>query len=293
MKITKRLLPVLLAFVLVFSLSMTALASDTDLTNFTKETNELWTTVVTAGASTTIDVGPANLSYVYTGFSTSTAAANVSWSINFGSALINSYSSAPFQMPGGDWVNRLTVNTNSGVQGTASFHAVNTNAGAQPTATVDMTVAIEPSSVTEDPVLTEVYVVDVSGSPTDVIVDDESVDVYASVADPISSLLNITLGKSSAYQNVPSAMNTLNALLYSSYISTATNPSPGDYATEIDGLSGYWTYAVYDGNGDLEPMSQVISASVFELPASGYTVVWKYGSWSFEDELADEIDSWD
>jgi hypothetical protein len=73
-KTARRISALLIAFVLAFSLAGVALASDTDLTNFTKEPNELWTNVVTAGGSTTIDVGPANLSYVYTGFSSSTAA---------------------------------------------------------------------------------------------------------------------------------------------------------------------------------------------------------------------------
>lgn len=295
---------VVLALMLVFSFSFGVLASDSDLTNFTAAPGTEWTTVIDAGDPATLQAGPANASWSFTGFSTEAAAANVDWTVNAGNALIDSISQDEVQVSPGVWASQVIVDTKSAGYGVISLRAANTNPGASPYATVDLTVLIEATSNVSpvDDVAVEVF--DVHGDSTVYVwADDLTVDKAANggafynipqtaqsfptAATALDTIVDPN-GVGTLYE-VPDFVKAITVSPYNGYISGIT---AFDWLTGVDedlDAAGYvgWNYRIVR-DGAIVPESEVISAAAIPLEA-GDTVHWAYGTFEEAQDYFDAL----
>lgn len=147
------------------------------------------------------------------------------------------------------------------------------------TYTLDLVIAVDREQ-TASAVTADVYLIDASAGGDGLLDYKEAVTVTAPGT--------LTYGKSGAFQKQPTAMNVLDSL---NSDHTIVLSATGEYVTEIDDLQ-YWSYAAYDASGNIVSISQNISAAICVLPTNGYTVVWKYGSYSFANTLSSEVGPW-
>lgn len=307
-----RILTLVLAIALIISMSLPAFAMDGHEVYLSPATGTSYTTMVDATTSTVslevyfsaydATIADASAQWYNTGFNSATDAEAVQWSVPAGgnpNGLISPTISVTSGTVNSLTTSKATVTLNPGVSGVAIVHAEYS-----PSMTLDLVIARDEEEPADASVSTKVYVVDVSGATGNAIVNNANVSVCAPATEA-SSLSGILLDMEGAFQNQATAMGTLDVLLKASNnnITSVTLSDDGSYANAINGLN-YWSYAVYDASGNLVPLSQNISASIFVLPASNYTVVWKYGGWSFASTLNDvigedgnitdgEISSWD
>lgn len=282
-----RILALLFALVMAMSMSLTVFAMDGHEMYLSPAAGTSYTTMVSSGTtSVSLEVDFSaynNGNYYTTGFDSTTQAESVSWMVtNNADGLISGDVSVSSGVVGSLTTSKGTVTLNTGVSGVAIVHAAYNGF------TLDLVIARDAAVVTSEAVAADVYVVDASSDEADIIVDDESVSVYAPSTGRSSGLLT---GKSAAFQNLPTVMETLGALRRSGSLSSVQLSADGSYVSEIDD-NYYWGYAVYTPDGALLDLSQNISASILTLPANGYTVVWKCGVWSFASTLSTEIASW-
>lgn len=284
-----RILSLVLAIALIMSLSLTAFALDGHEMYMSPAAGTSYTTMVDAATNTVnLEVfftAYNDGNYYNTGFDSDEQAAAVTWTVsNNDAGLVNGDVAVSAGSNNGYKTSKGTVTLNTGVSGVAVIHADHKGL------TLDLVIARDAASKSSTAIKTNVYVVDVSGTTGNAITNNASVSVYAP-ATGNRTLSGILLGKEAAFQNQATAMGTLDVLLKASNnnITSVTLSDDGSYANAINGLY-YWSYAVYDASGNLVPLSQNISASIFVLPASGYTVVWKYGGWSFASILNDVTD---
>lgn len=281
-----RILGLLLALVMVMSTSLAAFAMDGNEVYLSPASGTSYTTMVSSGTtSVSLEVdftAYSGGSYYTTGFDDTTQAASVSWTVsNNTDGLINGGVSVSSGTVNSLITSKGTVSLNTGVSGVAIVHAAYNGL------TLDLVIARDAASVASE-VDTNAYVVDLSSGTANLIVNNQSVSVYAPSDNNMGGLLS---GKSAAFQNVPTAMGSLDALYAAGKVSSVALSADGSYANAINGIY-YWGYAVYTPDGTLVGLSQGISASVFELPDDDYTVVWKCGAWSFASTLTDEVASW-
>lgn len=282
-----RMLGLILALAMVMSMSLTAFAMDGHEMYLSPAAGTSYTTIVSSGTTSVsleVDFTAYNDgSYYTTGFDDTTQATSVSWTVsNNTDGLINGGVSVSSGTVNSLITSKGTVTLNTGVSGVAILHA------AYNSFTLDLVIARDTVDAVEEAVTTKAYVVDVSSGTASMIVNNQSVSVYAPSYDDMGGLLS---GKSAAFQNVPTAMGTLDALYAAGKVSSVALSADGSYANAINGIN-YWSYAVYTPSGDLVNLSQNISASIFELPDDDYTVVWKCGAWSFASTLIAESASW-
>lgn len=281
-----RILGLLLALVMVMSTGLAAFAMDGNEVYLSPASGTSYTTMVSSGTtSVSLEVdftAYSGGSYYTTGFDDTTQAASVSWTVsNNTDGLINGGVSVSSGTDNSLITSKGTVTLNTGASGIAIVHAAYNGL------TLDLVIARDAASVASG-VTAKTYIVDVSSSDADVIVDNQSVAVYAPSTEEGAGLLT---GKSAAFQNVATAMGTLDVLFAAEKLDSLQLSADGSYVSEINELS-YWGYAVYAPGGALLDLSQSISASIFVLPSNGYTVVWKCGAWSFASTLEAEVASW-
>lgn len=282
-----RILSLVMAIALIMSLSLTAFALDGHEMYMSPAAGTSYTTMVDAATNTVIlevfFTAYNDGNYYNTGFDSDEQAAAVTWTVsNNDAGLVNGDVAVSAGSNNGYKTSKGTVTLNSGVSGVAVVHAAHNGL------TLDLVIARDTATPVTSPSLANVYLVDASSSPANVMVNNVTATVYAPTVNPMSNLL---IGKTGAFQNKPTAMGTLDALRMMGLVSSVTLSDTGDYANEINGLY-YWSYAMYAPDGAIVSISQTTSASICELPATGYTVVWKYGAWSFASTLSEEITSW-
>lgn len=280
------MLGLLLALVMVMSTGLTAFAMDGNEVYLSPASGTSYTTMVSSGTtSVSLEVdftAYSDGSYYATGFDSTTQAESVSWTVsNNADGLINGGVSVSSGMVNSLITSKGTVTLNTGVSGIAIVHVAYNGF------TLDLVIARDAASVASE-VAAKTYIVDVSSSDADVIVNNQNVTVYAPSTSQGQGLLT---GKSAAFQNVATAMGTLDVLYTAGTLDSLQLSADGSYVSEINDLN-YWGYAVYAPSGALLGLSQSISASIFTLPGDGYTVVWKYGAWSFASTLEAEVASW-
>lgn len=301
---------VLMALVLVCCFSFGALASDSDLTYFSRSIDTPWTTVTNAGDTVTLQAGPANLGLLFAGFSTKAAAENVSWTVNAGSAMVDSIAQSAVYLSGYNvWVSQAVVETNASGYGPISLRATNTNPGALPSATVDLTIAIEAAidvSSVED-IAVEVF--DVHGDSSvyvwaeNLTVDKaanggsfynipDTAQSYPTAATALGSIVDPS--KVGTIYEVPDFVKEIKIAL-SNYTGYVSGIRVFDWLTGTDvvlsehsgGSSGYvyWHYRIVRDNS-IVPESAYISAGAMPLQ-DGDTVHWIYGN---DSETQDYFD---
>lgn len=289
-----RILTLVLAIALIMSMSLPAFAMDGHEVYLSPATGTSYTTIVDATTSTVslevyfsaydATIADTSAQWYNTGFNSATDAEAVQWSVPEGqnpNGLISPTISVTSGTVNSLTTSKATVTLNPGVSGVAIVHAEYS-----PSMTLDLVIARDAASE-QDSVTTQVYVVDVTASTDKRLVDNEEVEVAA----PVSGDASLMGGKAGAFQNRPTAMGTLDALLEGFFIDSATLSTDGSYVSDIEEIE-YWSYAVYNtSTGALVDITQSISASIYAL-SSGQTVVWKHGAWSFASNLSTEIASW-
>lgn len=286
-----RILTLVLAIALIMSMSLTAFALDGHEMYMSPATGTSYTTMVDSDTDT-VDLevfftAYNDGNYYNTGFNNEAQAKNVIWTVtNNADGLVSGNVAVSSGTCGNYTTSKGTVTLDDEAVGVAVVHA------AYNSLTLDLVIARDEEDPSTASVSAKTYVVDVSGTAGNVIESNLNVGVY-SPATNNEALSGILLNKEAAFQNQATAMGTLDVLLKASNnnITSVTLSDDGSYANAINGLY-YWSYAVYDASGNLVPLSQNISASIFVLPASNYTVVWKYGGWSFASTFDAEKTSW-
>ncbi len=290
-----RILGLLLALVMVMSTSLAAFAMDGNEVYLSPAPGTGYTTVVDSNENEVeLEVyfsAYDGSSYYKTGFDNEAQAEDVSWSvISDEDELVDGEIEAGAGSNSGYITGLGTVSLNMDVVGVAIVRASYTTSSSNPqTYTLDLVIARD-ANMAAAGVSADTYVVNASTSPASAIVSNQSVSVCAPSTDSTDELLK---GKSAVLQNLPTAMGTLKALLAASGsgVNSVALSDDGSYVNAINDIY-YWGYAVYTPSGALVDLSQNISASVLVLPANGYTVVWKCGSWTFANTLSEEIASW-
>ena len=294
----KKTTALILCLLLAFALGATALASDSDLTYFTSSPNTDWTEIVTQGNSVTLQAGPADSSYVFSGFSTQAAAQNVSWTVNTGSALISSTSQSTLEIETDVWVSTLTINAVNNDYGAISVKATNTNSGAAATAYADFTVVVEASSTVSAVTNIQIEVADIHYVDSYMYVYDDGLTVQA--ADASGGTFDDVSG---AAQSYPTAADALDKILDATFTGTqyvvpeyikAINQSYAyissiqaydwyndDYPTLAPYMNGNydwvgWHYCVIR-DGSIVAASDYIGAAALPLE-SGDEVYWAFGT---------------
>ena len=204
----KKLISILLVFIMFFIMSIPVVASDSHLT-YMNNPNYDKTENVNQGGSVTLEVGPAighSGMLHFTGFSTQAAAENVNWTVYTGSNLIASMSQSTDEVRSGVWVSTLTVNTANSGYGPISIRAANTNTGASEYAYYDFTIIVESSSSVGEVDNITIEVDDLTGDSY-LYVYKESLTV--SNAQNGDTFYNL----SGAAQTYPTAANALDAIL--------------------------------------------------------------------------------
>lgn len=296
--IVKKTTALILCLILAFAMSATALGSDSDLTYFTKSDNTDWTETVTQGNSVTLQAGPANGSYVFTGFSTQAAAQNVDWTVNTGGSLIDSSSQSAYEVESGVWASTLTIDTINNDYGSISVKATNDNNGAAATAFADFTVVVENYSTVSAVTNIDIEVADIHYVDSYMYVYNDGETVQA--ADASGGTFDNVTG---AAQTYPTAADALDKILDSSFTGTLYEVPEyikainlvGAYVSSIQAFDwyngGYPTLAPYlNGNndwigwhycvirsGDIVEQSDYIGASALELQ-NGDDVYWAFGT---------------
>jgi hypothetical protein len=163
---------------------------------------------------------------------------------------------------------------------------------------INFTVVVEdPFARTNPNQYISAYVVNVTGgTPSFIDGNSSGPEIFDYVQSPVTlGEDSLFLDEPGALQKDPSVMSILDNQNAGGSI-TLVLTGDGGYVQSINGLANGWTYAVYDGNGDIVPISQVISASAFPLTDEtvDYTAVFKYGGGygSFQPTLAAEVASW-
>ncbi len=296
----KKTTALLLCLILAFTLSAMALANDSDLTNFTKGPDTDWTEVVDQGDSVTLQAGPADSYYAFTGFSTQAAAQNVEWDVNAGSSLIDSSSQSTYEVSSGVWVSTLTIDTVNNDYGPISVKATNDNNGAAATAYADFTVVIENDTTISAVTNIDIEVADIHYVDSYMYVYSDGLTVsaadgsggtfdgkdYAAQSYPTAAMaLDTILDPSFAgtLYEVPEHIKAINLGLNSAYVSSiqAFDWYYGGYPTlapYMNGLSEWigWHYCVIR-SGDIVAESDYIGAEAFELQ-NGDDVYWAFGT---------------
>jgi hypothetical protein len=291
-KLLATLVTLTMVLSLVLSQGTSASAYDLNSVYLIPAAGTQFTTMASAGSTVNLDVifsayNAGTSTWYNAGFDTAAEAASANWSIaNDPSGIIATGPLVTAQTVGSLIASRGTVILNTGASGVAIV-----NVKVAPTFTINLAIAVDALTPSSGSVATNVYVVDSSTSPGTRMIDNLTTDVYAPAYDSMGGLL---IGKSEVFQNLPTAAGTLDALLYNGELSSASTSPTGGYISSIDGIAGSgWSYAVYDASGNLNNLSQQISASLFELQNANNTVVWKTnGSWYFQSTLAAEMLTW-
>lgn len=297
MKTTRRILSMVLALMMILSLSLTAFALDGNEVYLSPAPGTSYTTITSAN-SVTLGVyfsASNGNSWYNTGFDSAAQAANVVWTVTsdpddiiVNNAVVKGSGSAGTLTTATGTVSVNTANTGVAIIN-ASYTKSNPD-GDDETFTLDLTVAVDANSA-QNEVAANIYVINTTSTDHKYIAN--GVPVTVAPASEVSG--SIIAGMSGAYQNIPTAMSALDALYNNvdedeSPISSITLSDTGEYVTELNGLY-YWSYAVYDAQGNLVNVSQNISASICEI-ANGSAVVWKYGAYSFASTLNSEKGTW-
>jgi len=299
----KKSLVVLLTLVMMFAMNAAAFASNTD-PNFTKSGNTAYTyrVVQNSGSTVTLQVGPANSSWAFTGFSTAAEAANVTWSPQYGSDLMSMGTPTVVDLGGGVFVNQIVLTTQSNY-GAYGIRATWNN-GASTLPTMDFTINVDPSTmqaaktgITVDvqapaaggldkwnDINTNITATPAGISTTNPLYDTLAIQKYSTPFAALVSMFNAN----------PTATN------WKTFLNTSEFQSNGTYLYSLTGYTGYdelgdvaltqaraaadmsgWKYCVYRGS-DLHKiaMSDTIGASGFALN-NGDTVVWRYCDYTY------------
>lgn len=296
-KNVKKVLTLVLAMVMVLSMSLTSLAATSDKAVMSKPdgTGYLWNKSVNPGGSAEFYVGPANSSYLFTGFDTaSEAQSKVTWTLSYGC----------------DKVASKTIGSELiGTTGYASKCTINISANAEPGVVLVTATRNDVSTSLESNTCSFYIVVeDTSKSISAANVYVEMYDLYSyayaaaggpmtvSAANTNSS--SLFYGDSSAAQYYATPAETLDNMLADGMIESVSASygyveavSMYDEDGNSSGLlyggmseAGYygWWYGVIRDNTYVSDTIN-ISASVFDLE-DGDTVLWVYG---YENDALD------
>ncbi|WP_312095482.1 hypothetical protein [Aminipila sp.] len=272
--LNSKIMTLALATALVFGMSTTAFASDSD-PNMTDYMGQ-FTTVVNAGdiGSGGYDVelmaGPANSSWIYTGFSTEAAAENVDWSVVDGSiAGVAVDSSMALEVDTNEYVSYAVVHIDSGVtSGSASILATNNANGAS----VNFTVLVNPSNAQTTPA-------------------SATFEIYAPGATTPSTTgtTNVNAGDYISNTNFVTVMDGMPAMVAANIIDNYA--APYGYVSKITvnntpyepAYPAGWQYRVYRetataGTYKVVGISAVLGADDIQLQ-SGDIVQWRAGNY--------------
>lgn len=289
----------LIAVVMMLAMSATAFASDSD-PNFTKSPSTEYTyhVVQSSGTQITLQVGPADSAWSFTGFSTPAEAAKVTWTETYGADLMNVGTPTVVDIGGGVYVNQVVLTTQNYWSAYGIRATWNNGAASEPY--MDFTVNVDPISMQA---AKTGITVDVQAPESGALAAWNNLNTNIT-ATPVGASSSNPLYNTLAIQKYSTPFAALVAMFnsnpteldYSTWLNTGGFTPDGTYLYSLTGYTGYdeleeefltqtrdasglygWQYCVYRGQ-DLHKvaMSQTIGASGFALN-SGDTVVWYYG----------------
>lgn len=268
--LNSKIMTLVLVVVMVFAMSATAFASDSD-PNMTSQ-DGVFTYVATEGNAEDFYAmaGPANSYWAFTGFDTQVGADNVTWSVLAGSTSGVSVSSTEaVELEAGKYVSMAVISVDSTAPaGTASVEVKNNATNAK----VNYTVVVNPTSA--------------ASAATGV-----NFEIYAPGAQTPTATGVGTVAVSDYYsdRNFPTALDSVASMFSNGvinnykasygYVSSIT-VNGQEYAANYTTNEG-WQYRVYRNN-QIVSTSEVLGADDFALQ-SGDKVVWKYGAYNQSD----------
>jgi hypothetical protein len=317
---TKKLFALLMAIVLVVSLSsgLTAFAASND-PNFTNAPGTAYTTFLNAANNFEADIaaGPADSYYMFSGFDDEEDAANVTWTVNYGSsAQIVANSQTEIEVSEDVWASQVTVERVGTNYGPTSFRATS----GFTSATMDLTVVVDCAQPESNRSIAVLVQYNESETYSGTVFDSDYYAFnYVTSVVPSQASDPLVTGEEQLAQNYHTPIGALARMItspppgwfYMTKIAGANILTDGSYVYGIqfytdrfgattamlngEGYSG-WQYRVYDlaegGAVNPDSASGLIGAGAFPVEA-GQVVVWRYGSYMdsslFPDNIVDVI----
>ncbi len=296
MKKFKKLTALLLAVIMVFAMSVNALAATGDL-NFTAAPGTEWSTEATGGVPVTVAAGPANSYFSFTGFDTAEDAKAAVVSYNCGEELVQSRTvDSVLVASTNTYATAITITPKTGVVGPISIHVAASTAAYAPS--VDLTIYVEKASGNEP---------DATNISVEVVNLHDEIGMYEigdnmTVKAAATESANPFSGSVGCAQSYPTAGGALYSLMRANQISFTQNEgyvvtisdSYGNSLPDYDDpdwtYNCGWNYCVMrddpttaEVDYEIVSESNVVSASVMPVQ-TGDKVFWAFGT---QDVCAD------
>lgn len=271
----RKLLSVLVVLAMLFTCSAVAFAADSD-PNMTAPNSNQFSQRVDGTQTATLQAGPANSGFVFTGFDSATSAQGVTWTVVSGNASLVSIGTPTQPIVSGKYVSQVIVSRASGISQSAHGPVVIRATRTSNSAYVEFTVVVDATSA--QTVASNVKVAVFNGN-------QRIATGTVTAALPASGNPLYNTAAAQTYSTPAAAV----VAMIGNGINSAVFQNNGTYLYSIDNLAAQssapykgWTYRVYEGSTS----TKTLDATSADTSIAGYDlgsydgIILMYDTWA-------------